>query len=293
MKIHETTFEEHILSVKNSNRHPECCHVGFPETNRIFYGPKGAGKYSQALYSICGCSPSGLKYEKRMTLQTEKGDYTFRFSDVHYEIDMSLLGCNSKVLWDAFFQQVVEIVSVQPEKRGIIVCSNFHNIHTELLETFSSYYKQYYRKNDMLFNRNDICLRYIILTEHISFIPTLILNSSRIISVPLVKNNISTKKQDLFHKVCEPILETVCCETANIHFLKLRDLLYDINIYQIDVLECLWFILFSFAEKGAIHNEALSERFADIALFLKYYNNNYRTIYHFENIFMSIILSGK
>ena len=306
MKIHETTFEEYVSAVKNihcNNQPVKNTTLGFPETNRIFYGPKGSGKYSQALYSIHCCSPSKLKYEKRMTLQTEKGDYTFRFSDIHYEIDMSLLGCNSKIIWDTFFQQVVEIISVQAEKKGIIVCTNFHHIHTELLETFSSYYKQFYRKNDLLFNRNDISLRYIIITEHLSFIPPLILNSSTVISVPLHKRVLDAsihevKKQpvELFHKVCTPILEAIQNSrngTATLDLFRFRDLLYDINVYQMDVLDCLWFVLFSLVEKGEIEQEVISKHYAEIVPFLKYYNNNYRTIYHFESIFLHIILGGK
>jgi len=300
MKIHETTFEEYVLDVRQSNRHSTNACTGFPDTNRIFYGPNGSGKYSQALYSIQSCSPSKLKYEKRMTLQTEKGDYTFRFSDIHYEIDMSLLGCNSKVIWDTFFQQVIEIISVQPEKRGIIVCTNFHHIHTELLETFSSYYKQFYRRNDLLFNRNDICLRYIILTEHLSFIPSLILNSSTVVPIPLPRNSrmgLTLNKQpvvsDCFHQVCLPILEAVRNArngTAPLDLFRFRDLLYDINIYQMDVLDCLWFVLFSLVESGEIKQEAVSRHYAEIVPFLKYYNNNYRTIYHFESIFLHLCL---
>jgi len=297
MKIHETTFEEYVSAVKHFNHHPQILSdykqgnkTGFPDKNRIFYGPNGSGKYSQALYSVCDSSPSKLKYEKRMTLQTEKGEYTFRFSDIHYEIDMSLLGCNSKIFWDTFFQQVVEIISVQKDKRGIIVCTNFHHIHTELLETFSSYYKQFYRRNDLLFNRNDICLRYIILTEHLSFIPPLVLNSSDIISVPL-QNNPVAPCFDLFHKVCTPILEAIRKDRIGIEcldFFRFRDLLYDINIYQIDVLECLWFVLFSLVENGEIEQEDVSNYYAKIIFFLKYYNNNYRTIYHFERIFLQL-----
>lgn len=303
MKITDKTFEEYVSSVTRDNRHPHLTNgfADFPKTNQIFYGPNGAGKYSQALYSIYPYSPSKLKYEKRMTLQTEKGDYTFRFSDIHYEIDLSLLGCNSKIIWDTFFQQVVEIISVQPEKRGIIVCTNFHHIHTELLETFSSYYKQYYRKNDLLFNRNDICLRYIILTEHLSFIPPLILNSSSVVSVPYVSvippdaRKSCVVPTDLFRKVCEPILEVIQNarknrENGSLDLFRFRDLLYDINIYQLDVLECLWYVLYSLVHSGELGPDAVSRHFTDIVPFLKYYNNNYRTIYHFEHIFLRLCI---
>lgn len=321
MKIHETTFEEYVSFFKNNPQFLKTNPVGFPEKNCIYYGPSGSGKYSQALYSIQSCSPTKLKYEKKMTLQTEKGEYTFRFSDIHYEIDMSLLGCNSKIIWDTFFQQVVEIISVKPDKRGIIVCTNFHCIHTELLDSFSSYYKQFFKRNDQPFNRNDICIRYIILTEHLSFIPSLILNSSSIISIPKRKNisldlinefeqfplvaqqkktdivkrstqkNGQTNPVDLFHKVCFPIFECVRNTrngSSTLNLFQFRDLLYDINIYQIDTLECLWFVLFSLVETGEIEQETVSKYYAEIAFFLKYYNNNYRSIYHFENIFLGL-----
>lgn len=293
MKLFETSFEDYVSSVKQSNRHSALVSnysVDFPKTNMIFYGPPGSGKYSQALYAIHSCSRSQLKYEKRMTLQTEKGDYTFRFSDIHYEIDMSLLGCNNKVIWDTFFQQVVEIISVQPDKRGIIVCTNFHHIHPELLETFSSYYKQFYRKNDLLFNRNDICLRYILLTEHLSFIPPLLLNSSTVLSVPLPLQVVQTN--GLFEKVCQPILDAVrnARRGETMDLFRFRDLLYDINIYQLDVLECLWFVMYSLVQREELSSSAVSQHYLNVVPFLKYYNNNYRTIYHFEHIFLQLIL---
>ncbi len=66
-------------------------------TNIIFYGPSGAGKYTQMLKSIQPLSPSKLKYEKRLTVTFNKEIYLYKISDIHYEVDMALLGCNSKL----------------------------------------------------------------------------------------------------------------------------------------------------------------------------------------------------
>ena len=65
--------------------------------------------------------------------QDKKQEYMYRISDIHYEIDMASLGCNSKLLWHDLFFQIVDIVSVslKTNKIGIIVCKNFHNIHNE------------------------------------------------------------------------------------------------------------------------------------------------------------------
>jgi len=143
----------------------------------IIYGPSGIGKYSQVLYLLKKYSNNELKYEKKITAITEKQNYTYKLSDIHYEIDMSLLGCNSKILWHEIFFQIVDIVSVKQEKIGIIMCKNFHLIHTELLETFYSYMQQYNH------SQSNIQIKFFIITEHISFMPTSIINASQVINI--------------------------------------------------------------------------------------------------------------
>ena len=119
MKFYETHYEEYINAVEEYNLHPEFEALinSSPKNisqfgNLIIYGPSGVGKYSLMLNMIKKYSPSELKYDKKMTLQTEKQQYVYRISDIHYEIDMSLLGCNSKILWHEIFLQIVDIVSV-------------------------------------------------------------------------------------------------------------------------------------------------------------------------------------
>ena len=147
MKFHETHFDEYI-NVKN-NLHPklEKIFAKFPSDlkdlkNLIFYGPSGVGKYTQMLKSISKYSPSELKYEKKISITYNKSQYYFKISDIHYEIDMSLLGCNSKLLWHEIYLQLIDVISAKTDKRGIIVCKYFHEIHSELLENFYSYMQQ-------------------------------------------------------------------------------------------------------------------------------------------------------
>ena len=183
MKFYETHTEEYISSVQRYNIHPELEPLydkHFPKVidrldNMIIYGPSGAGKYSQVLYFLKEYSPSHLKYEKKMTIQNEKQTYIYHISDIHYEIDMSLLGCNSKLLWHEIYQQVIDIISAKTEKSGIIVCKYFHEIHSELMENFYSYMQ----KNNAI----TIDLKFILITEEISFIPDNILNCCEIINI--------------------------------------------------------------------------------------------------------------
>ena len=83
-----------------------------------------------------------LKYEKKISLTYDKKQYFFKISDIHYEIDMAILGCNSKLLWHEIYQQIIDIISAKAEKSGIIVCKYFHEIHSELLENFYSYMQE-------------------------------------------------------------------------------------------------------------------------------------------------------
>jgi hypothetical protein len=110
-----------------------------PIKNTIFYGPSGVGKYTQVLKKIKTYSPSELKYEKKMTVTYNKQSYLFKMSDIHYDIYMSLLGCNEKIIWHEIYHQLIDILSAKQNKVGIIVCKNFQDIQIELLENFYHY----------------------------------------------------------------------------------------------------------------------------------------------------------
>ena len=79
MKYYETSYEDYIQSVEKYNLHPyiekhfssmkELCNI-------IFYGASGIGKYSQVLNFLKSYSPSNLKYDKRITISTEKQNWT-------------------------------------------------------------------------------------------------------------------------------------------------------------------------------------------------------------------------
>jgi len=314
MKFLESHFEEYTNEVGKSNLHPklEKCYSHFPSTldklgNLIFYGPSGVGKYSQMLYSIKKYSPTELKYEKKISLTYDKKQYFFKISDIHYEIDMSLLGCNSKLLWHDIYQQIVDILSAKNNKVGIIVCKDFHNIHTELLENFYSYIQD----NNSL----SVSIKYILLTEEVSFIPDSILNCCEIINISRPTKIAYTKcsKQKISndlkienivnikylhtginelmypHKIiCDKIIKEMLV-VDELKFLKFRDLLYDIFIYNLDITDCIWYILTSLTKIKKIKTKDISVILLKTYNFLKYYNNNYRPIYHLESYLFYLI----
>jgi len=330
MKFYETSYEEYVNSVEKYNLHPEIAKISnsFPNgihniENLIIYGPSGVGKYSQVLNIIKKYSPSELKYDRKIIAQTEKQQYIYKISDIHYEIDMSLLGCNSKILWHEIFFQIVDIISVKKEKHGIILCKNFHLIHTELLEIFYSYMQQYN-------SQSILKIKFFIITEHISFIPTNILNSCQIVNIKRpnkeeYKNMICSQQQsptnkinilnqielegilnlketryfslinktneipkDIFNIICDNIIQEIS-KKEKLSFTDFRDTLYDILTYNLDVTECLWYILRYFIENNYLSSQDITDILDKSYYFLKYYNNNYRPIYHLESIMFYIV----
>jgi len=313
MKFYETHFEEYINENNRLNLHPKLdkLYEKFPLhlqslKNLVFFGPNGTGKYTQMLKSIKKYSPSELKYEKKISLTYNKQQYFFKISDIHYEVDMSLLGCNSKLLWHEIYQQIIDIISAKTEKSGIIVCKYFHDIHSELLENFYSYMQ---KNNDTV-----IDLKFILITEEISFIPDNILNCCEIINinrptktlyVKCIKSKLPTKLKPenitnikVLHLYNEELMlqyKIICNKIINniinindLQFLKFRDVLYDIFIYNLDISDCIWYILSKLIEERRIKKQYISDILKKTYCFFQYYNNNYRPIYHVENYMLSL-----
>jgi hypothetical protein len=214
---------------------------------------------------------------------------------------MSLLGCNSKLLWHEIYQQIIDIISAKNEKSGIIVCKYFHEIHSELLENFYSYMQQ-----NMSIG---VDIKFILLTEELSFIPDNILNCCEVINIsrPTKKSYVNCTKKKIPNKIdtnnitnikilhlydedimlqykiiCNKIINNIV-NVNEIQFLKFRDVLYDIFIYNLDITDCIWYILSTLVEQKKIKREQLSNVMIKTYCFFQYYNNNYRPIYHLEN----------
>lgn len=242
----------------------------------------------------------------------------------------------------------MDIVSVSTDKIGIIICKNFHSIHNELLDIFYSYMRH-------PLQHINIQIKFILLSEHIGFIPDNILNISQIIPVKRpskekygimsktqtkafscfmdgIRNSMifdKTNRTVIFHKnrteeimndidinhitngkeihsftwlkstneipmeVFNIIGDTILENILQPQMLKITDLrnnLYDLLIYNIDVTDCIWYIFTNLIKQHQFKTSHLMTIILnDIFVFLKYYNNNYRSIYHLESIILSII----
>ena len=307
VKYHESTYEDYLRNVSKCNFHKELIPIIEKNTsikemsNYLFNGPSGVGKYSQALRLISRFSPSKLKYEKKVHLTINKGEYMFKISDIHYEVDFLTLGCNAKITWTEIFNTIVNIVSSNGINSGIILCLNFNHIQIELLDIFYSYMQQIFYL--------PINLRFIFLTDSVSFMPTCIVNNVNIINIgrPL---NINIKEQFPTHlknvdnlkelympvrvqregyKIVDGLIEMIM-DRKLFKIVQLRETLYDLLTYDIKIYDVLNAIISKLIEESKLDLESLPLLMTEMHKCMYHYNNNYRPIYHLENMIVKILI---
>lgn len=172
----------------------ECPHL-------LFHGVAGAGKYTQALVFLERYSPSRLSVVKKMVVPISgSGDdgwgcggsrggssgggsaeeMQVRRSDVHFEVDLSLLGCNTKTLWPILHAHMLETVASGVVGGGsgvaVVLCKKFHELPRECMAGFS----HYLRDNHMDVGGSSAALPtrlvFMLLSEEVSFLPAELLD---------------------------------------------------------------------------------------------------------------------
>ncbi len=307
------SFDDYLNNCKSCNLHPkmESIYEKFPNDitnfeNTIFYGPSGSGKYTQVLRSICKYSKSELKYEKKMQLQIASGKNSFsiKISDIHYEVDMSLLGCNSKNVWHDIYSQIVDVIKTKKQKYGIIICIDFERTQLDLLDIFYNY-----MQNNKF--GNNYFIKFVLITTSVCFIPSNILNCCQLISVPkpskitLKKCGISTcayeitslnlknalfnteKLNTIDNNICNKLISEITNKKRSLS--QIREHLYSLLTYNLDIHKCVWYISESLVRDGYIKESDISILYLDLFSFLQLYNNNYRPIYHLESFALKLI----
>ena len=272
-------FEEYLQKEKFFHDLPKLPKK-IEQLEHIFlYGPAGAGKYTQMLRLVSQYSKSKLKYERRVVVPTTIQPHVIKISDIHYEVNMELLGCNAKAMWHDIFTHIMEMIQNKyPFKTGIIVCTNFHSIHGELLEIFYSY---------MQTN-----IKFILLSEAISFIPRNIVERCKV--MPLPKPSVEKRLEcSSVAKTCH-WMETVASKNLvqNLFtdsILAVRDHLYHILVHNMNAELCLWYV---FKEVSpTLDPSKMNSLILEWCSAMNLYTRNYRPLFHLEHFIMLILVS--
>lgn len=309
MKLVKDTFDNYLNNYVNIHNNSILNSINNIDdfTNLIIYGKEGIGKYSETLNFIKKFSNSLLKYEKKIVINNNKNDLYIKISDIHYEIDIQLLGYNAKSLFNEIYNLIVDIISAKKNKVGIILCKNFDFIDTELLDIFYSYMRNNFKKV--------YCIKFILITCNYSFIPNNILNINKLVSLKepakynlkkiCTTNNIINKKnidkleiKNLKDRIFlknidynDEYLYNIYYVIINnkINFNKLRNDLYDLLIYKIDINNFIWKIIELLILNNKININNIDNILLKTFNFFLYYNNNYRPIFHLENYIIYLV----
>jgi DNA polymerase III delta prime subunit len=306
-------FVDYLDRYKELNIHEELNPIfeDFPKdlkdvNHMIFSGPSGVGKYTQVLALINKYSKSNLKYERKAIICQNKNQYYYKLSDIHIEIDMEMLGPSAKILWLEIITQLYGIINSLNKKEFIVLCKNFDKTRDELMDIFYGYLNN---------KTNNIDLKFFFIVENISVIPEQILNISLILPVkrPSATNykkimeskkylsksqtvDITNIKEYLSNNVTlsynKEILDKIMNTIINYESLDIKNLrknIYDIFTYNLCVKTCIKDIVFDVLKVFELSNQQIKNIFLETNKFYKLFNNNYRPIYHIENLILSLI----
>ena len=150
--------------------------------------------------------------------------------------------------------------------------------------------------------------------EDLSFLPDNILNICQVI--PVIKpnkkkyqehfkkknikdinaiNNLKSLKANLnpiitYKLISDNILEYIT-QNKPLNFTELRELGYDIFIYNINLFECIWYILTKLVNENKITSKNINPILNKTYKFFQFYNNNYRPIYHLESYLLYLTIN--
>tara|TARA_Y100000389_G_scaffold122498_1_gene119795 strand:+ start:588 stop:1412 length:825 start_codon:yes stop_codon:yes gene_type:complete len=242
----------------------------YANKNIIVYGNDAMKNYIFTLNTIKYLSNSQLKYSRRIAIKYNGEDILFNISDIHFEVDFSLLGVNQYNVFLTLFHHIKENMIVD-KKIFYIVCLNYQDIKLELMNIFYSF-----------MNENKI--RIVILTTQISFICDKIFQSSLIKKIKGETHHINCTQKEEIQKITNVIKQK-----DNISLFQLREHLYTFLTLNYRIHDCFAEIIFDLIECQYIREENIHLVLKRYNGFTKKYNNNYRPIYHMESFILFLI----
>jgi hypothetical protein len=109
-----------------------------------------------------------------------------------------------------------------------------------------------------------------------------------ITNIKALKSNM-TELTEPHENICNCIVDIILSPDAQLKYDALRERLYDILTYDINIQECVWSILRRLLQEGSLSPEMMDDIMIRTYTFFQYFNNNYRPIYHLENFVLLLV----
>ena len=310
MRYRESLCHEYVVAAQTKQLHPWFCKVldMCPKQPRslphiLMYGPQGVGKYSCALQLIAKFSPSALKYEKKLSVPPHRAGAApieLRMTDVHFEVDLTLLGCNAKSIWSTIYSAILDATAVLNGQHSFILCRNLEAAPPDLLQLMAP----------LLTYKADREVTFILISEQLTLLPRSLIERCRRITIPRPSRNAYKKiGADLHVKPTEitnikPLLErnpvadlhktaakAICTAIegrSGLDVYLIRNSIYEALIRNLSPGRLIWSIFKELQQRNEVAD------FYDYRLimltrdFCAHYRYNYRPIYHLEALAISL-----
>jgi hypothetical protein len=109
-----------------------------------------------------------------------------------------------------------------------------------------------------------------------------------ITNIKALKSNI-TELTTPHENICNNIIRIIRSPQDELKYDELRECLYDLLTYDINIQECVWYILQRLIMDELLLPAMMNDILLQVYVFLQYFNNNYRPIYHLENFVLLLV----
>ena len=107
-------------------------------------------------------------------------------------------------------------------------------------------------------------------------------NINNIVNIKNITNNIY-QLQESEKKICHKLIDLIDNYKTS-QFIVFREVIYEMFIYQLNVYQCIWYVLSHYILTKNLNKENIKYIINNLYTILKFYNNNYRPIYHIETL---------
>ena len=241
--------------------------------NIILYGNNDYSNYCNAINYFRILSKKDLKYVRKIEVEYNSNIYFFNKTDVFVEVDFDLLGVNEYHIFMELYNTVRESYL---QENIYILCNNFYKIRKELHNALYT-----------ILN-GDSRISFIFLTSQIEFISSAISNQCKIYK-NIYNNELEKednynlyKSYNSFHYSHKEKLLSIIIGSVKVSLKDLRDIIYEILIYNFDVYLYLTDIIESLLNLKYINDNNVMNVLKKYTHFIEKYNNNYRAVFHLE-----------
>jgi hypothetical protein len=144
-------------------------------------------------------------------------------------------------------------------------------------------------------------IKFVFLTQALSFIPDQIVNRCYRINIPrpskeqyykCIGKEITQRPADItnviypnqlpFHEQKSKVILNLIVDKEINNLSFLRECIYDLLTYNLNIYDCMWYIIENLIVDGHLQTNDIGQTMLTTYRCLKFYNNNYRPIYHLE-----------